>query len=201
MKKVTIVIICIMLVAVIALGAVVFMLVNDKDNKVKENENNTNSSQEKENEQKETEVTKIGNMKDAIENLSDDDAVEYFWEALKGYWTATDSTFKLFVGFENENGVRSVAYGYFETEWHEVGKVTDIEATGENEVSITIFVPAAAATEMSDARPEYTAVIVLDVGNFEQDGKIKVKIEDQGTSNWYEYSFGGVTLNEAYNNL
>ncbi|MCL2747600.1 MAG: hypothetical protein FWE59_02975 [Oscillospiraceae bacterium] len=131
----------------------------------------------------------------AIANLPRSDAVDILWYRLHGYWTAADNQF---VGFIMHDGLNSIEFGYFETEWDVIGELVGGKATGEYKATLPILVPAQEANELFDARDEMQVNVYIDVSDLPVDGKIKIKIEMQASGGWYQYIWGGNTLTEAY---
>ena len=134
----------------------------------------------------------------AVANLPDSDAVDFVWDLLQGYWTATDN---MFIAFVYQDGVAGMEYGLWETEWGVFGKLTDASSTGDYKSTLTLFVAGAEASELSDARPEMTVKVYIDLSGLDQDGKINVKVENNGDGDWHTYAYGGKTAQEAYENL
>jgi hypothetical protein len=140
-------------------------------------------------------------LKSAIANLPRSDAVDILWWRLKGYWTAVDGMTKLFVGFNFQDGVPSIEYGYFETEFWRFGKITGGKSTGIYEAELDFRLPAVPENELHGAYPAEDIKVYLDLSGLNVDGKIKIKTAGQASGGWNQYAYGGMTLMEAYNNF
>jgi len=134
---------------------------------------------------------------DAVANLPDSDAVDVVWDRLAGYWSAADN---LFVAFTYQDGVAGIEYGLWQTEWWRFGALVDANSTGEYKSTLTIFIEAREASEMYDALPEATEKIFIDLSGLEQDGKINIKVGNNGDGDWHTYAYGGATAQEAFEN-
>ena len=110
-----------------------------------------------------------------------------------GYWTSGD----LFVGFIVIDGELGIEYGLYQTSFGARGKITDSWAPTPHEMGLPILIPASAATEMDDAKPERTETISIDISNY-FDKRLNIKIEDLGDGEWHTYEFGGSSLADAY---
>ncbi|MCL1802642.1 MAG: hypothetical protein FWG30_03220 [Eubacteriaceae bacterium] len=133
-----------------------------------------------------------------IANLPQQAAKADLWNCLGGYWTATDN---LFLAFVIRDGVYSIEFGYFETEWGCFGPLTNALPTGAYKATLSVHIPRQEANEVASAREEMDIDIFLDVSDYHVDGKIKAKIEIQANGGWYQYHWGGYSLQEAYDSI
>ncbi|MCL2045004.1 MAG: sigma-70 family RNA polymerase sigma factor [Oscillospiraceae bacterium] len=127
----------------------------------------------------------------SIANLPRSDALDIIWDRLRGYWTATDNQF---VGFTYSGGTFAIDFGYLQTEWFNRGTLVNAVATDTYKATISIYVPAVAATAVAEAREEMWVDVYLDVSDLHVDGKIKIKIDTQGNGGWYQYGWNSYTL-------
>jgi hypothetical protein len=137
-------------------------------------------------------------LSDTIANLPRSDAADIIWHRLSGYWTATDN---LFVGFVYQDGIPGIEYGVWESEGRGFGEFIGADKTGEYTAGLIIRFPATEANEIYDARPETTAVVFVDVSGLDNDGKINIKIENQGSGDYYTYAYGGASAEETYRSV
>ena len=121
-------------------------------------------------------------------NLPRSDAVDILWSRLSGFWTATDN---MFAGFIYSEGLPCIAFGYFNSSWSMLGEFVDAVPTDAYKATIKIYVPAQPATMEFSARDEMWVDVYLDVSDLFVDGKIKIKIDEQGNGGWYQYAWGG----------
>lgn len=184
---------CIIIIAV--LGAIVgFILLNGNNEANQTLENNQiddidNSISE--NVHQDTE-----NLDGTPEGISDYEQVEFFFVTLNGYWTSGN----LFFAFINKDGKHFVQYGLYGASYGETGEIKDAKVTGTNTFSLTIVIPAKPADEMSDARPEKTETVYVDVSNHKSENRLNVKLDNEyiGGKEWHTYEYGGTTLEEAF---
>ena len=130
----------------------------------------------------------------AIAKLPGNEALDEVYAVFHGYWITDDYPF---VGFVYMDGVPGIDYGLFQTSFKAGGKVTDSQATGEYEMTLILFVPAAPATVMDAARPERTEKVFIDASDFNQHNTMKIKIENLGDGGWHDYKYGGAIIEEA----
>lgn len=126
--------------------------------------------------------------------LTDAELYELWEYYLVGWWTATERQFAIPDMEDSHTAV--FGYGLWETEGgRSYGRVTELTATGEQELTAQVTWPATEATELTDALKELTLTVIFDYSGAEQDGKIRIKI---GENDWYQYMFAGMTQEEAY---
>jgi hypothetical protein len=136
----------------------------------------------------------------AIANLPQSDAINIIWDLLDGYWNTEDNFFTVFM--RNE-GLPSIQIGKWESSGGlGFGELIDIQSIGAYEISMTVCYPATEASEVSDAREESTAIISVDMKDFERDGTFNIElVNHDGISRWYTFLYGGKTGEEAYENF
>ena len=211
MKKTTIIIV-ILVIIIIALGVAVGILLINKNKEPAGNneagntleENNTNIlEQNNENSSNNSAIEQnpvAGPLANAIENLPNSESLAYIWELIPGYWSTLDD--RMFLSFEYQGGERILTYGLWNSGFGMgSGKVTKSQATGKYEMEMSVLFPAVAASMMDDGRPETTIKISIDLTGYLEDSKIKVKIENQGNGDWYQYVYCGHNIEEAYENI
>ena len=113
---------------------------------------------------------------------------------MRGFWTASSNQF---AGFTTRNGLPCIEYGYFRSEWYCIGELTDGRKTGEFSATLTFYVAATEETNLSPAREEMWVTVNLDASNLPIDGKIRLRIENQGNGGWYQYTWGGDDFNSV----
>lgn len=129
-----------------------------------------------------TESTPTENQQDLYE----------IWQGLMGYWNAAEGWY---IGFDMQDSHSAVFHdGLWSSGYAREGRVTELTASGEKELTATVYYDAVEATEMDDARPAETNAVIVDYSGDEIDGKIRVKI---GTNDWKQYRFGGTRADEA----
>jgi hypothetical protein len=133
-----------------------------------------------------------------IANLPRSDAVDGIWHRLGGYWTAADN---LFTAFVIRDGIPGIEYGIWESWERGFGEFVNADPMSDYTVALTIRFPAMEANEISDARPETTTTVFIDVSGLDNDGKINIKIEGHGDGGYCTYAYGGATSEEAYRNI
>ena len=135
-------------------------------------------------------------LAEAIAALPQSASVNFLWDRLGGYWNTTDS---LFFAFESEEGATGVSFGIWNSGGLGFGELLDAESQGKYEAALTIRFASRPASEMDDAREEFTVIVYIDLGDLEKDGKIRIKVANHGNGEWYTYAFGGKTSDDAYN--
>jgi hypothetical protein len=136
-------------------------------------------------------------LADAITNLPQDDAVNTIWDLLDGYWNTEDN---YFAQFTHNEYMHSLLIGKWESSGGiGYGEIIGAERISTYEIFFTVRYPATEANEVSDAREESTAIIFIDMGNFEHDGTFNMElINHDGISHLYTFLYGGKTGEEAY---
>ena len=165
--------------AICAIAVLVIILVGGKDDADSLPVDNPNGP---------TEVIN-NDIKNAVKNLPDPDALTFVLSELKGYWVSDQK----FVGFDSQ----SMEYGLLQSGYGVMGQITESGVQGENSFFIEMFIPARPATEMDDAIPARGERILVDISNYD-DGRINIKVEGLDNGEWRTYEFGGRTLEEVY---
>ena len=131
--------------------------------------------------------------------------MDALWQRNAGYWTSTlyatpedhaVPTDDKFIGFFKDGAHFKFEYGLLQTSYWFAGEATKAIAPSPNAFILTLLIPAAPATDISDARPERTDAVYI----HEVDNRINIKIANLGDGEWYSYIYGGNTLEEAYEN-
>ncbi len=116
------------------------------------------------------------------------------WSKVVGYWNAAEGRYAVPDMMDSHTAV--FRYGIWDTEADSgEGMVTELQASGEQELTALVYYAAQEATELRDAVEETTISVVIDYSGLEQDGKIRIKI---GEADWNHYMFAGNTSQEAY---
>ena len=202
MKKTTIIII-ILIIIIIALAVAVGILLTNKNEEPADNNTNIPGQNNVSNSNNNSSIEKnpiAEPLANAIKTLPSSDSLTYIWQLIPGYWTTLDN--KMYVVFKYENNESILTYGLWNSGFEmSSGKIIDSKSTGEYEMEISVLFPAVAASMVDDGRPETTVKISVDLTEYLDDGKIKVKIENQGNGDWYQYVYCGHTAEEAYENI
>ena len=123
-----------------------------------------------------------------IAALPDKEALNEIHSLFSGYWITTGNSFVGFIYEEDEPGID---YGLFRASFGRRGKIIDARNTGKYTMTITIRIPAVPATEMDDAKPERIEEVYIDVEDYNQHNRMKIKIDSLADGGWYTYKFGG----------
>ena len=143
-------------------------------------------------------VYNYNDLSTAIADIPRKEALDEMYILLTGYWVTEGNPF---VGFTKEGDSHMVEYGLFETEFGARGSIVDGYATGTYEAVLIVHFPAIPANEVNDGRPESTETIYIDISGLYQPGTtIRVKTDMLDDGEWHTYSYGGFTLEAAYNN-
>jgi len=188
-------------ITISAVAVLIAILINDSNKTDISNTDNTISEINSVNES--NQVTNSGNSSDSTNdligasgNLSDYDSVEFFFVTLNGYWTFNNQ----FFAFTSNGGKHFVEYGLWATSFGVRGEIKDAKVIGENTFSLTLFISAVPADEMSDAKPERTEIVYVDVSNYKKENRLNVKLDNNtiGDGKWRTYEYGGITLEKAF---
>jgi hypothetical protein len=136
-------------------------------------------------------------LADSFARMPDVEAINEVWDYLGGYWV---SDVGLYVGFVREGETCYVAYGAPDAQASGLGEVTGCLVTAKNQATLTIHFEAMPATETSGAIPAIDVVLMLDTRGVAQCFGIGILIAEVGGGSWHQYSYGGTTLDEAYEN-
>ena len=172
---------------VVACAVIVFFLIDNdilsKPSKDKGEETNNSSD------------TKVNDLDNALKNISDSKSLEFVLDKLDGCRKADN----LFLYFVDEDDKSFIDYGLYATSYGVHGEIKKALSTGDKLFSLNTFVAAVPANDMDDAKPEREEVLYFDLSSYEQDNKIKVKIENLDDGDWHTYEYGGKTIEEAFN--
>jgi len=136
-------------------------------------------------------------LADAIANLPRSDAAGKLWNIVDGYWNTSDG---LFFAFLRNDAVPGAAYGPWDTENRGFGYFVGANPTGRFTAELTIRFLPTEGTLVSEPLPNKLVTVEIDMSSLDRDGKINIRIEDQGNGGWYTYAYGGKTQEEAYAN-
>ena len=136
------------------------------------------------------------NIIEAIENKPTNEAIEFIQNKLDGYWTFDNQ----FIGFIKVSNKPYLEYGLYQSSFGERGEIKEAIVSGENSISIEIFIEATPESMMDEARPARTEYINIDVSTLNLDNRLSIKIDNLGDSNWHTYEYGGKTIEDAYSN-
>jgi hypothetical protein len=131
----------------------------------------------------------------AISSLPSEAALAVIYDRLSGYWTTNDG---LYIGFVVDGGVRSVVYGRWDSESSGYAELLSAKSNDKYVFTLTVHFPAMPATESSGPRPEMNMPVLVSFDGFAQSGNIQALITNHGNGNWYQYTYGGKTMDEAY---
>ena len=134
------------------------------------------------------------NLSTAVADIPQKEALNEIYILLEGYWITESDPFVGF--FKNANGDHEIEYGLFHTSFGARGKIIDGRATGTNEATLIVYIPAVPETEMDAPQPERTEKIRIDISGLNQSGDttIKVKIENPDISGWHTYKPSGMNM-------
>ena len=134
----------------------------------------------------------------AVAELPDDAALDQIWAFLGGYWVTVDG---FYFGFVEIGESKNTVYGVFDSESSGYAELIQVEATGQTDITLTVYLPAMAATATTGARPETNITVAIEISDMSNDGSIRIVIADDNNSSisWMRYTYAGETFEAAYN--
>jgi len=137
----------------------------------------------------------LGDLPGTVAGLPDPQAIENLFRYLKGYWISDNGQF---VDFRTRCAKPVISFGLWDSEYGRAGVMTGVEATGEFTVNATFLLRGRPASMETDAYPEESTVVKVDLTRFPLDPSITLVIAQLGDGQEFTYVRGGDTLDEAY---
>jgi len=141
-------------------------------------------------------VYNYNDLSTAIADIPKAAALDEMYILLEGYWITESNAF---VAFIFEGGAHAVEFGMFQTSWGLSGPITGGRGTGKYEGELVVSIPARPPNEMDDGYPASKETIYIDIaGLYEPNSSIRVKIGKLDNGQWNTYTYGGSTLDNAF---
>ncbi|MCL2548099.1 MAG: hypothetical protein FWE76_02910 [Symbiobacteriaceae bacterium] len=136
-------------------------------------------------------------MNEVMGSLGISWGIDLFAYILRGYWIDYSGRFIQF-GTMDFRDIDDITYGLFDSEFSQNGQLTATEFLGDATVDLTFAFQERPGSAMSDGTPAFVGIIRLSCMSLQQDGTILIKFMYNEPNEWLTYSFGGMTLEDAY---